>query len=87
MWNGPVEVTIEDLFIILGPSVKIVSNDESFEAENESSLLQPYDRNNMYNIFEHQLKIKKKSSNLPSLITPQTLMELRNPRLKQKSMG
>jgi hypothetical protein len=64
MWSGPIEVIIEDLFIILGPSVKIVSNDESFEADNETSLLQPYDKNNMYNIFEHQLKIKKKSSKI-----------------------
>ena len=30
MWNGPVEIAIDDLFIILGPNLNVVSHDDSF---------------------------------------------------------
>jgi hypothetical protein len=35
MWNGPVEINIEDLFIILGPNLSVVSHDESYIEEND----------------------------------------------------
>lgn len=62
MWNGPLEVYIDELFIILGPNISIVSHDESFLEENEETLAEPYDESNMYNIFEHQIKLKRKQS-------------------------
>ena len=34
MWNGPVEIIIDDLFIILGPNLNQVSHDESYVEEN-----------------------------------------------------
>jgi hypothetical protein len=53
MWNGPIEVIIEDLFIILGPNMSVISHNESFMEENDATLEESYDENNMYNIFEH----------------------------------
>ena len=61
MWNGPIEVNIDELFIILGPSSSIASNDESYLEESEANLEDSYDESNMFNIFEHSLKLKKKS--------------------------
>ena len=60
MWNGPVEIAIEDLFIILGPNLNVVSHDDSFIEENDHTVREPYDDSNMFNIFEHQLKLRKK---------------------------
>lgn len=62
MWNGPLEVSIDDLFIILGPNLNVVSHDESYIEEKEDALEESYDDANMFNIFEHQLKLKKKGS-------------------------
>jgi hypothetical protein len=53
MWNGPIEVNIDDLFIILGPNINVVSHDESYIEESEAHILDPYDGSNMFNIFEH----------------------------------
>jgi hypothetical protein len=36
MWNGPVEITIDDLFLVLGPNLGIVSHDESFVEEGKN---------------------------------------------------
>ena len=30
MWSGPMELIIDDLFIILGPNLNVVSHDESY---------------------------------------------------------
>lgn len=30
MWNGPVEIIIDDLFLVLGPNLGIISHNESF---------------------------------------------------------
>jgi hypothetical protein len=60
MWNSPVEINIEDLFIILGPNYSIVSNDDSYIQEDDKHLNDSYDSSNMFNIFEHQLKLRKK---------------------------
>jgi hypothetical protein len=53
MWNGPVEIAIDDLFIILGPNLNVVSHDDSFIDENDHTVKEPYDDSNMFNIFEH----------------------------------
>lgn len=53
MLNGPMEINIEDLFIILGPNLGVVSHNESFIEEGEKDLNESYDKNNMFNIFEH----------------------------------
>lgn len=53
MWGGPVEIMIDDLFIILGPNLAVVSNDDSYIEENEQNLEDSYDGSNMFNIFEH----------------------------------
>lgn len=63
MWNGPMEVTIDDLFIILGPNLNIMSHDESYIEEDGDALEDSYDEANMYNIFEHQLKLRRKNGN------------------------
>ena len=34
MWNGPIEMVIDDLFIIIGSNLSIVSHDESYIEEN-----------------------------------------------------
>jgi len=61
MWNGPVEILIDDLFIILGPNLAVVSHEESYIEYNEQNLEDSYEGSNMFNIFDHQLKLKKKS--------------------------
>lgn len=35
MWNSPVEINIDDLFIILGPNYSVVSNEDSYIDEND----------------------------------------------------
>lgn len=62
MFNGPIEITIDELFIILGPNLNQMSHDDSYIEETENDLEESYDDNNMFNIFHHQLKLKKKSS-------------------------
>lgn len=60
-WSNPLEMTIDDLYIILGPNLNFASHDESYIVDDE--LDASYDSTNMFNIFEHELQIKKK---LPS---------------------
>ena len=60
MWSSPVEVSIEDLFIILGPNYSMQSNDDSYVEDNDQHLNDSYDSSNMFNIFQHQLKLRKK---------------------------
>jgi hypothetical protein len=65
MWNGPLELTIDELFVILGPNTdRFLSHDDSYlpeaEENNEKWWLEPYDTSNMYNIFTNQLKLKNK---------------------------
>ena len=47
------ELTITDLFLILGPNLSQRSNDDSFYGLED--LIAPYDEDNMYNIFSNQL--------------------------------
>lgn len=72
MWTGPIEVTIDELFVIMGPNVEaFVSHDDSYIRDDDDDnnlsqeqlharLLEPYDPSNMFNIFENQLKLKQK---------------------------
>ena len=53
------EISIDDLFIILGPNLSFVSHDESYIADED--LDESYDSTNVFNIFEHELQIKKKT--------------------------
>lgn len=62
MWNGPIELVLDELFLVLGASLNSLSHDESYLEQNQEDLDESYDENNMYNIFEHQLKLKKKTS-------------------------
>ncbi len=45
----PMEISINDLFLILGPSLSQRSNEDSFYGLDD--LIAPYDEENMYNIF------------------------------------
>ena len=60
MWGGPIEILLEDLFIILGPNIAVVSHDESYIDHTADNLNESYDSSNMFNIFEHQLKLRRK---------------------------
>ena len=61
MWNGPIELTIDTLSLVLGPTLSVISHNESFLDEGPDSLENSYDEQNMFNIFEHNLRIKKQS--------------------------
>ena len=54
MWTGPVDITVDELFIVLSPNIETFqSNNESFiefDAVNQSI---EYDPSNMFNIFEN----------------------------------
>ncbi len=47
--TAPMEITITDLFLILGPNLSQRSNEDSFYGLDD--LIAPYDEENMYNIF------------------------------------
>lgn len=58
MWTGPIEITIDELFIVLGPNIeKFMSQDDSYVRDNDNEGgkydTEPYDPSNMYNIFEN----------------------------------
>ena len=54
------EVNLDEVYFIIGPSLRMTSKDDSYIAETEKELLQPYDHNNGFNIFSNNLKLKKK---------------------------
>jgi hypothetical protein len=59
--SSAVELTIQDLYLILGPNLSQRSRDESFYTEEiADELLLPYDEANMFNIFVNELQVKKK---------------------------
>jgi hypothetical protein len=63
MWTGPIEVTVDELFLVVTPNAeRFQSHDESYihEDEDRGRLLEPYDPSNMYNIFTNQLKLRTK---------------------------
>jgi len=50
-------VEVDDLFAIIGPQVES-SHDDSFIGGEEGG--DHYDKSNMYNIFENQLRLKER---------------------------
>ena len=49
---------MEDLYLILGPNISFISHDESYIVDEEADC--SYDSTNVFNIFEHELQIKKR---------------------------
>ena len=60
-------MNIDELYLILGPNPSFVSHDESYI--NDEELDASYDSTNMFNIFENELKIKKKGKSKFNQIT------------------
>ena len=61
MWTGPIEITVDEVFLVVSPnSERFLSHDDSYlnEEEDRQKLLEPYDPSNMYNIFTNQLKLR-----------------------------
>jgi len=58
---GQLEIHLENVFFIVGPSMRTVSNDDSYLKETEQELLEHYDENNAFNIFSNNLKLRKKT--------------------------
>ena len=56
-------ITLENVFFIIGPTMRIISKDDSYLQESDHELLEPYDENNAFNIFTNNLKLRKKGSN------------------------
>ena len=56
------ELIIDDLFLILGPNLSFLSHDESYIGD--EGLDDSYDSTNVFNIFEHELQIKKKPKSI-----------------------
>lgn len=63
MWTGPIDVAIDELFIIVGPNIGSYMSHEDSYIENEDGKDEPYDPSNMYNIFDNQIKLKRKHPN------------------------
>lgn len=58
-WSSPLDITIDDVYLVLGPSTFFRSNDESYIEETREDLLNlSYDSTNAFNVFEHEMKIK-----------------------------
>lgn len=55
-----VVANLDEVYFIVGPSLRMTSKDDSYLAETEAELLQPYDQNNAFNIFSNNLKLRKK---------------------------
>lgn len=58
-WSNPLELKVEDLYLVLGPSTFFRSNTDSYIEENSNDLLNSsYDSTNAFNVFDHEMKIK-----------------------------
>lgn len=57
-WSSPFQITIDDLQLVLGPSMGGVSNDDSFIHDEDIGA--PYDQSNCFNIFKHNVRGEKK---------------------------
>lgn len=58
-WTSPLQLEVDEVYLVLGPSTYFRSNDESYIEESQQDLLnQSYDSTNAFNIFEHEMKIK-----------------------------
>jgi len=58
-WSSPLELTIDDVYLVMGPSTYFRSHNESYIEEAPEDLLNAsYDSTNAFNVFEHEMKIK-----------------------------
>ena len=58
-WTSPLELVIDDVYLVIGPSTYFRSNNESYIEEAPDDLLNAsYDSTNAFNVFEHEMKIK-----------------------------
>lgn len=58
-WSSPLELELNDVHLVLGPSSYFRSSDESYiEEPQEDMLNHSYDSTNAFNVFEHEMKIK-----------------------------
>lgn len=55
-----ISVKLSDVYFVFGGSMKNNSHDDSFIEETEEEKLEPYDENNCFNIFNNNLKLRKK---------------------------
>mgnify|MGYP000946228090 CR=1 FL=1 len=61
-WNNPLELDIEDIYLVMGPSTFFRSNTDSYIEENKEDLMNSsYDSTNAFNVFDHEMKIKSNS--------------------------
>ena len=68
-------VNLDEVYFIVGPSLRMRSKDDSYLAETEEELLQPYDQNNCFNIFSNNLKLRKKKDLRPQASTEEAKSE------------
>lgn len=67
-WTSPLELEIDDVHLVLGPSTYFRSNDESYIDEPQEDILNlSYDSTNAFNVFEHEMKIKANTVHDPGL--------------------
>lgn len=58
-WNSPLQLEIDDVYLVCGPSTFFRSSDESYIEENQEDVLNAsYDSTNAFNVFAHEMKIK-----------------------------
>jgi len=61
-WTSPLELVIDDIYLVLGPSTFFRSNNDSYIVETGPDLLNAtYDSTNAFNVFDHEMKIKANS--------------------------
>ena len=58
-WSNPLELVVEDIYLVISPSTYFRSNSDSYIEENKMDLLNSsYDSTNAFNVFDHEMKIK-----------------------------
>ena len=58
-WHNPLELAIEDVYLVMGPSTYFRSNSDSYIEENPEDIMNAsYDSTNAFNVFDHEMKIK-----------------------------
>jgi hypothetical protein len=62
-WSNPLELTVNDVYLVVGPSTFFRSNSDSYIEESRKDLLNTsYDSTNAFNVFDHEMKIKQDST-------------------------
>ena len=62
---GSMNISLDNVFFIFGPSLRTISKDDSYLQESEKEMLESYDENNAFNIFSNNLKLRKKQNQQP----------------------